>query len=94
MGLESAKAGPLRKSLFKKIIGFQNSQKLQTLSHNIASGDFHDINGTTYYIDHLATYREEDARSLCRKFNMTMVDFSIEEKWTNMVAWLQASDIG
>ena len=60
----------------------------------LATGDYHDINGTTYYIDSALTYRLGDARFLCYSLDMEMIDFISAERWPSIVAWLKASDDG
>jgi hypothetical protein len=60
----------------------------------LATGDYHDINGTTYYIDSALTYRLGDAKYMCYSLNMEIIDFISAEKWPNIVAWLKASGDG
>jgi hypothetical protein len=58
-----------------------------------ALGDYHEINGVTYYMDFKNTFRHGDAISACRSVNMTFIDFSSEEREKDVVAYLLASNI-
>lgn len=58
---------------------------------SLAVREFIDINGTSFFIDTINSYLRDEAKTLCESIDMTMVTFDTEEKWTNVMTWLQNS---
>jgi hypothetical protein len=57
----------------------------------LAFREFVDINGTSFFIDIHSGYYRDEAKAMCESLNMTMVTFDTEEKWMNVMAWLETS---